>query len=60
MSKAEILLDWFKDKESAAVAFSGGVDSAVVAAAAHRTLGEKAVSVTARSSTISEKELAGA
>ena len=60
MSKAEILLDWFKDKESAAVAFSGGVDSAVVAAAAHRILGENAVAVTARSSTISEKELEGA
>jgi uncharacterized protein len=57
MSKAERLLDWFKDKESVAVAFSGGVDSAVVAAAARRVLGDKAVAVTARSSTISEKEL---
>ncbi|GBE56054.1 MAG TPA: ATP-dependent sacrificial sulfur transferase LarE [Euryarchaeota archaeon] len=60
MLKAEILLDWFKGKESAAVAFSGGVDSAVVAAAARRVLGEKAVAVTARSSTISEKELEAA
>jgi len=60
MTKAEILLDWFKDKVSVAVAFSGGVDSTVVAKAAFTVLGKNAIAVTARSSTISEKELDGA
>jgi uncharacterized protein len=57
MKKAERLLDWFKDKDSVAVAFSGGVDSAVVAKAAKEVLGNKAIAVTARSSTFPAKEL---
>ncbi|MFC7072460.1 ATP-dependent sacrificial sulfur transferase LarE [Halovenus rubra] len=42
------------------VAFSGGVDSSVVAAIAHDTLGRDAVACTARSETLPEAELADA
>ncbi len=42
------------------VAFSGGVDSAVVAALAHDALGEAAVACTARSETLPAAELADA
>ena len=42
------------------VAFSGGVDSSVVAAAAARALGEDALAVTARSPALATGELAGA
>lgn len=60
MDKAERLLDWFRDKDSVVVALSGGVDSSVVAKAAHMVLGDKALAVTARSSTLPESELDGA
>jgi len=60
VEKAEMLLKWFSDKESVAIAFSGGVDSAVVAKAASVALGEKAIAVTARSSTLPESELEAA
>ncbi|MFB6264435.1 MAG: ATP-dependent sacrificial sulfur transferase LarE [Bradymonadaceae bacterium] len=39
------------------VAFSGGVDSSVVAALAHRALGDDAVAVTAVSETLPDREL---
>ncbi|HET7559054.1 MAG TPA: ATP-dependent sacrificial sulfur transferase LarE [Limnochordia bacterium] len=39
------------------VAFSGGVDSALLAAAAHRALGERAVAVTAKSPSLPTREL---
>src|SRR5690606_6341562 len=39
------------------VAFSGGVDSALLAAAAHRALGERAVAVIARSPSLPAREL---
>src|SRR5690349_21031156 len=42
------------------VAFSGGVDSSVVAAIAHRALGERAVAVTAVSPSVAQGELEGA
>ena len=42
------------------VAFSGGVDSSVVAALAHDALGDDAVACTARSETLPEAELEGA
>jgi pyridinium-3,5-biscarboxylic acid mononucleotide sulfurtransferase len=42
---------------SALVAFSGGVDSAVVAALAHRALGAQAVAVTAAAETLAGAEL---
>jgi pyridinium-3,5-biscarboxylic acid mononucleotide sulfurtransferase len=43
--------------ESAAVAFSGGVDSAVVAQAAYLALGERAVAVTGISASLASGEL---
>lgn len=46
--------------ESVLVAFSGGVDSAVVAAVAHRVLGQNAVALTAISPTFPPEELAEA
>jgi len=42
---------------SVAVAFSGGVDSTLVAAAAHRVLGPKALAVTAVSPALAKREL---
>lgn len=60
MEKTEKLLAWFRDKKSVAVAFSGGVDSAVVAKAARIALGENAIAVTARSSTLPQSELESA
>lgn len=46
--------------ESAVVAFSGGVDSSLVAALAARTLGERALAVTAVSPALATGELDGA
>jgi uncharacterized protein len=45
---------------SAVVAFSGGVDSSVVAAIAHRALGDRALAVTAVSPAVASGELDGA
>jgi len=44
-------------RDGVLVAFSGGVDSSVVAALAHDALGEDAVACTARSETLPEAEL---
>jgi uncharacterized protein (TIGR00268 family) len=44
-------------RDGVVVAFSGGVDSAVVAALAHDALGDDAVACTARSETLPEAEL---
>jgi pyridinium-3,5-biscarboxylic acid mononucleotide sulfurtransferase len=46
--------------DGAVVAFSGGVDSSLVAAVAHRALGERAVAVTAVSPALATGELDGA
>lgn len=56
----ERLINWFKDKEGAVVAFSGGVDSCVVAAAAREALGREAIAVTSDSQTFSGVELSHA
>jgi uncharacterized protein len=55
------LLDWFAGHGAVAVAFSGGVDSAVVVAAAARALGrDRVTAVTAVSPAVSARERAGA
>jgi uncharacterized protein len=46
--------------ESVVVAFSGGVDSSVVAALAHQALGDRALAVTAVSPSVAQGELDGA
>jgi len=55
--KAAALRDDLADCEGVLVAFSGGVDSAVVAALAHAALGDRAVACTARSETLPAAEL---
>ena len=46
-----------KGKDGVVIAFSGGVDSATLAAVSHDVLGEKAVAVTAKSPTYPSKEI---
>ena len=45
------------ERDAVLIAFSGGVDSSVVAAVAHDALGEDAVACTAKSETLPEAEL---
>jgi len=59
-TKRQRLLETLRSYKSCAVAFSGGVDSAVVAHAAHEALGDRAVAVTAVSPSLAEGELDGA
>jgi len=49
-----------KGKNGVVIAFSGGVDSATLAAVCHNVLGEKAVAVTAKSPTYTSEEMEGA
>jgi pyridinium-3,5-biscarboxylic acid mononucleotide sulfurtransferase len=56
-AKRDRLLSILRSYPSAAVAFSGGIDSTVVARAAFEALGEKAVAVTADSPSVPRSEL---
>jgi len=56
-ARRDALLDRLRGYGRTAVAFSGGVDSAVVAQAAHLALGDAAVAVTAVSDSLAQGEL---
>jgi uncharacterized protein len=60
IDKREQLLTLLRSFESCAVAFSGGVDSAVVAKAAQLALGDNAVAVTGSSASVAAGELENA
>lgn len=55
-TKRDALLQWFQSHSGVIVAFSAGVDSTVVAAAAFRALGERALAVTAVSASLADGE----
>jgi uncharacterized protein len=57
LAKRDRLLEILGSLGSAAVAFSGGIDSTVVAQAAHMALGDKAIAVTADSASVPRSEL---
>jgi uncharacterized protein (TIGR00268 family) len=56
-AKLDAARDDLAEREGVVVAFSGGVDSSVVAALAHDALGDDAVACTARSETLPAAEL---
>ncbi len=57
MADYDALLEWFRSRGSALVAYSGGVDSTLLAKAAHDALGDRAVAVTAVSASLAPAEL---
>ncbi len=57
LAKRDRLLAVLRPLPGVAVAFSGGIDSTVVARAAHEALGERAVAVTADSASVPRSEL---
>jgi uncharacterized protein len=59
-SKRDRLLALLRELPGVAVAFSGGIDSTVVAKAALLALGDRAVAVTADSASVARRELADA
>jgi uncharacterized protein len=56
-TKRDLLLAILRDMPGVAVAFSGGIDSTVVAKAAHLALGSRAIAVTADSPSVARAEL---
>src|SRR5215831_10042581 len=58
--KQERLLQILRDLKCVVVAFSGGIDSTVVAKAAHLALGDNAIAVTADSPSVPRAEIAEA
>ena len=58
--KYKKLKSLFADMGSVAVAYSGGVDSALVLAVAHSVLGEKVLAVTGNSASLAQRELIAA
>jgi uncharacterized protein len=60
MTRTEELENRIRSLESCVVAFSGGVDSSLVAALAARALGDRALAVTAVSAALATGELDGA
>jgi pyridinium-3,5-biscarboxylic acid mononucleotide sulfurtransferase len=60
LAKAEHLLATLRSLGNVAVAFSGGIDSTVVAKAAFDALGDRAIAVTADSPSVPRSELAEA
>src|SRR5262249_9583263 len=60
VTKRDRLLEILRGLGRVAIAFSGGIDSTVVAQAAQLALGERAVAVTADSSSVPRAEIAAA
>ncbi len=56
-SKYELLLDRLSEMESVLVAYSGGVDSTLLAFSAHVTLGHRCQAILAYSDTYPESEV---
>jgi len=59
-TKRDHLLELLRSMQRVAVAFSGGIDSTVVAKAAHIALGDHAIAVTADSASVPRSEIADA
>src|SRR6202453_3630615 len=59
-SKQDALIDAWRGMGSVIVAYSGGADSAYLAWAAHRALGDKAVAITADSASLPDSHKADA
>lgn len=60
MNKQEQLIKLLQSYESAVIAFSGGVDSSVLAKAAYLALGDRAIAITAKSELMTKKEITDA